>query len=96
MNSMLKSLIVRAPNISFALASARLAIRKALNLFGAYGPKPVTWSQIAFDVRVLLNDTLQSVAQAKDRTGKEDRWHHVKVTQPIAAAHFSAVEKTGL
>ena len=47
MNSALKAQLAKAPHITLALLSARLAIRKALSIIGGKGPTARKWSVVA-------------------------------------------------
>ena len=44
-NNMIKAIVRRAPSISLPLVSARLAIRKGLNIVGCRGPEARKWSR---------------------------------------------------
>ena len=58
LNSALKALIQKAPNVSLVLASARLLIRKMLTIIGATGPRLGKWSLLKPITEELLKEAL--------------------------------------
>ena len=79
LNGILNTLINRSPNISLALSSARLTIRRALLLVGASGPLANKWSVVEPAARALLEDCLEHLDQAQDYNNQDSRWESVVV-----------------
>ena len=73
-NSMLKALINRAPSISLQLASARLAIRKALRMINPNGASSPKWSDVKADVETLVDECVRHYDRAEDIIQEETRW----------------------
>ena len=71
---MLKSLINRAPSISLQLASARLAIRKALRMMSPNGASSPKWSDVKDVVATLVDECVRHFDGAEDIIEEETRW----------------------
>ena len=91
-NSCLKMLIARAPNIQLALASARLAIRKALRIIGVTGSRTCKWSVLAPVVDALLKTALPYYGDTDDIFAREDRFAPMFIHPVPAPISFAGMQ----
>ena len=78
----LKAQLAKAPNITLALVSARLSIRKALNIIGGKGPTAKKWSLVAPVADALVAEASGHFEAAQEIVAEVGRWEAPTARRP--------------